>query len=309
MLIRPEAPTDYAAIGKVHASAFGNRTAEAVIVALLRHRRAFDPALSLVAEDHGQVVGHALFSPHQMRLLGQTVPTVHLAPLAVEPAFQGHGIGGHLLTEGHRVAATKGFVVSVLIGHAAYYPRFGYQTHAFGQAQLVVSSAASHATHLQKRPPRPDDGLPLAALWQSQEGAVDLALEPGPDLLDWLSPHPGVRTTVYTRGEEVVGYTRVRQDVPTDPLAFLARDAETAQAMLATMAQPLRAEASSAAFRLPLHTFSTFAHALGQATTTSEVWAMACSLSSSPLEEYLRQVRTGERPTGRPMWPVAFDLD
>jgi hypothetical protein len=200
-------------------------------------------------------------------------------------------------------------VVSILIGHAAYYPLFGYQTHAFGTAQLVVSSPATLAAHLQMRPLRPEDGLQLAALWQRQEDAVDLALEPGTDLLDWLSPHPGVCTSVYTKSDEVVGYTRVSQDAPTEPLAFLARDAETAQAMLATMAQSLSAEASSTAFRLPLHPFSPFAHALGQATTTSEVWAMACSLNPSPLEEYLGQVHAGKRLPGRPMWPVAFDLD
>lgn len=309
MLIRPEAPADYAAIGNLHASAFGNRTAEAVIVALLRQRRAFDPALALVAEEREQIVGHALFSPHQMRLLGQPVATVHLAPLAVEPSFQGKGIGGQLIAEGHRVAAAKGFAVSILIGHATYYPRFGYQTHAFGTAYLVSSHGACDAAPLQIRPPRHDDGPRLAALWQREEGAVDLALEPGTDLLDWLSPHPGLRSTVYTESEEVVGYTRVRQDVPTKPLAFLARDAEVAHAMLATMAQGLSAQLSSTAFTLPLHPFSPSAHALGQATITSESWAMACSLSPSPLEEYLGRVRSGERPPGRPMWPVAFDLD
>lgn len=116
--------TDYPSIGNLHASAFGNRTAEELIAALLRHRRAFDPELSLVAELNGRVAGHVLFSPHQMRLLGQTVPTVHLAPLTVKPAAQRQGIGGQLITEGHRVAAVKGFAVSLLIGHPTYLSTF-----------------------------------------------------------------------------------------------------------------------------------------------------------------------------------------
>ena len=46
MIIRPAQGTDYLAIGNLHASAFGNRSTEALIVALLRHRHAFDLALS-----------------------------------------------------------------------------------------------------------------------------------------------------------------------------------------------------------------------------------------------------------------------
>ena len=155
--IRPERVTDYPEIGALQARAFGNRPGEALIVTLLRQRRAFDPELSLVAESNGRVVGHALFSPHKMRLLDQTVPTVNLAPIAVEPASQGQGIGGQLITEGHRVAAAKGYRVSVLLGHPTYYPRFGYQTHAFGTAQLVLSSDAFHEDVLQVRSPTNED--------------------------------------------------------------------------------------------------------------------------------------------------------
>jgi putative acetyltransferase len=55
MIIRPERVTDYPEIGNLHMRAFG-------IVALLRHRRTFDPELSLVAEINGRLVGHVLFA-------------------------------------------------------------------------------------------------------------------------------------------------------------------------------------------------------------------------------------------------------
>ena len=138
MIIRPEHVADYASIGGLHVRAFHNRPAEATIVTLLRQRRAFDPELSLVAEIDGRLVGHVLFSPYQMRLFDQTIPVVNLAPIAVDPVYQGRGIGGRLITEGHSLAAAKGYIVSVLLGHTSYYPRFGYHMHTFGSAQVVV---------------------------------------------------------------------------------------------------------------------------------------------------------------------------
>jgi predicted N-acetyltransferase YhbS len=142
MIIRPEAVTDYAAIADLHVRAFGRRAGEALIVALLRQRRSFDPALSLVAEREGRLVGHALFSPHQMRLLGQSVPVVTLAPLSVDPSCQRQGIGGQLIAAGHGVAAAQGYVLRFLLGHPSYYPRFGYRTGAYGAAQATVPLAA-----------------------------------------------------------------------------------------------------------------------------------------------------------------------
>src|SRR5581483_12018975 len=50
LLIRAETVADYAALGDLHARAFGNRAGEPLIVALLRQRRGFDPELSLIAE-------------------------------------------------------------------------------------------------------------------------------------------------------------------------------------------------------------------------------------------------------------------
>jgi predicted N-acetyltransferase YhbS len=142
MKIRPETISDYAVIANLHARAFGHRCGEAHIVALHRERRDFDPGLSFVAEVDNRVVGHVLFSPHQMRLLGQSVRAVNLAPIAVDPAYQYQGIGGRLIAEGHAVAAAKGYAVSFLLGHTDYYPRFGYRRHAYGSAQTTVPTDA-----------------------------------------------------------------------------------------------------------------------------------------------------------------------
>lgn len=315
MIIRPETVTDYATIGALHARAFGNRSLEAVIVALLRQRRAFDPELSLVAEMDGRVVGHALFSPYSMRLLGETIPTVNLAPLAVEPAYQGRGIGGQLVKEGHTLAANKGYTVSILLGHPSYYPRFGYHQRAFGVAQMIapVNSVNAHSGDiLDTHSPTSDDIPALQALWRHEEGAVDMTLEPGPDLLDWLSPNPAIRATVYTHGSEVVGYTRIHSSEPAKPRVFLARNHTSARAIVATMAHTLTAGASAPSltdFILPLHPLSASAGAFGGATCDGWDAAMACSLGPGPLDDYLALVQTKQRPPGRVIWPVSFDLE
>ncbi|HEV7129110.1 MAG TPA: N-acetyltransferase, partial [Ktedonobacterales bacterium] len=252
MIIRPERVADYAAIGRLHARAFGDRAHEATIVALLRQRRAFDPELALVAEIGGRVAGHALFSPYSMRLLDQTIAAVILAPLAVDPAEQRRGIGGQLIAEGHRIALAKGHSVSILLGHPSYYPRFGYQTHAFGTARVVVARDASYdSLALDLRGPTDADVPALQALWRHEEGAVDLALAPGPDLLDWLSPNPAVRASVYIYDGEVVGYTRTHNHEPATPRVLLARDGATARAMVATLLGRQGADTAASACTLP----------------------------------------------------------
>ncbi len=308
MRIRPEQVSDYAEIGALHARAFGNRTGEPLVVALLRQRRVFDPQLSLVAEIDGRIVGHVLFSPYQMRLLDQTVPVVNLAPIAVDPSHQGQSIGGRLIAEGHAVAAAKGFLISILLGHPTYYPRFGYHTHAFGSSQLTLSINASESEVLEVRGPTHEDVPALAQLWWLEEQGVDMSLEPGPDLLDWLSPHPAIQAAVYIRDNEVVGYSRVHLDEPTRLRIFLARDAETAQSMLSTMACKLDAAQPETTFSLPLHPFSASTQFFGQAQSIPQAAGMACELAPSPLPNYLTALREKRRPVGRPIWPVAFDL-
>ena len=124
--IRPERSEDHAAITEVNRLAFGQEN-EPRLVAALRNEEGFDPRLSLVAEQDGRVVGHILFTPISIEGEASTTSAQALAPMAVTPDLQGRGIGSALVRQGLEACRRLGHSIVVVLGHAEYYPRFGFQ--------------------------------------------------------------------------------------------------------------------------------------------------------------------------------------
>ncbi|MEN8184324.1 MAG: N-acetyltransferase, partial [Myxococcota bacterium] len=122
--IRREEPGDRAAVHGVNARAFG-RDGEADLVDALRGQ--VEPAVSLVALRGGVVVGHVFFSPVRIEGEGAQSRATALAPLAVLPEHQQHGIGSQLVRAGLDACHSLGEDVVFVLGHAGYYPRFGFQ--------------------------------------------------------------------------------------------------------------------------------------------------------------------------------------
>ena len=122
MQTRPEGPNDVAAIRLVNEAAFPTM-AEADLVDTLRLQAS--PLISLVAEKEGTIVGHILFSP--VTLADQPdVGLMGLAPLAVVPEAQRRGFGSALVRSGLDECRKNGWKAVVVLGHADYYPRFGF---------------------------------------------------------------------------------------------------------------------------------------------------------------------------------------
>jgi putative acetyltransferase len=122
MRIRPEADADRTAVHAVNDAAF-ETSAEANLVETLRAKGA--ELISLVADVDGVVVGHILFSP--VSLTGQSqLNVVGLGPMAVTPQHQRKGIGSALVREGLKRCKQRGCHAVVVLGHAEYYPRFGF---------------------------------------------------------------------------------------------------------------------------------------------------------------------------------------
>lgn len=126
MNIRQEQTADYPEVYQLIKEAFANAEHsdghEQDLVAALRRSDAFIPELSLVAVENNKIVGHILFTKAHVN--GTEV--LALAPLSVLPEYQKQGIGLSLIQQGHAVAARLGYTYSVVLGHAAYYPKAGY---------------------------------------------------------------------------------------------------------------------------------------------------------------------------------------
>jgi putative acetyltransferase len=107
----------------VHQAAF-ETPLEARIVDRLRGAPGWDPDRSLVAEDErGRIVGHVVLFPGR----DDALPGVlGLGPIGVLPDVQGRGVGGALMGAAIELAERAGAPAIVLLGHAGYYPRFGF---------------------------------------------------------------------------------------------------------------------------------------------------------------------------------------
>jgi putative acetyltransferase len=122
--VREEQPGDAPVIRKVHEQAFGQSQESDIIDKL---RRNCSNLLSLVAVAEDQVVGHILFSPVEIKSEQTIVRGMGLAPMAVLPEFQRQGIGGTLVREGIKILKRRNCPFVIVLGHAEYYPRFGFE--------------------------------------------------------------------------------------------------------------------------------------------------------------------------------------
>ena len=127
MTVRPEQPGDADAVRALMCAAFG-QAAEADIVDRLRERG--HDYLALVAVDGGVVVGQITFSRVTLDPLPSGLRAVGLAPMAVAPARQRQGVGSALVRTGLDACRAAGHDAVFVLGHPAYYPRFGFAPSA-----------------------------------------------------------------------------------------------------------------------------------------------------------------------------------
>lgn len=131
MKIRQEVESDHSAVFELIEKAFAGAEfsdhQEQYLVERLRKSDAFVPELSLVATENDKIVGYILLTKLTIKNEQHEFSSLALAPVAVLPDEQNKGLGGQLIKESHRIAKELGFNSVILLGHATYYPRFGYK--------------------------------------------------------------------------------------------------------------------------------------------------------------------------------------
>ena len=123
--IRSSTHDDRLAIEALYPVAFPDEDLLPLVSDLLGH-----PGLvtSLVATLDSQIAGHVIFT--RCGLVDDGVNASLLAPLAVAPARQGHGIGSALVRAGLQRLRDAGVACVYVLGDPAFYQRFGFMPEA-----------------------------------------------------------------------------------------------------------------------------------------------------------------------------------
>ena len=122
-MIRAATPSDFPAIRAVISHAFG-QSEEANLVEQLRADG--DALVDLVEASDIALQGHIFYSPLKIEGPDYVVNAAALAPVSVLKAFQKTGIGSALIRAGNARCAELGLEAIVVLGHEAYYPKFGF---------------------------------------------------------------------------------------------------------------------------------------------------------------------------------------
>jgi len=124
LVIREESQLDIPTVRALNIAAFGQET-EADIVDAIRTDCA--DAVSLVALDGQEIVGHIFFSPVLIECENETVQAMGLGPMAVWPQQQRQGFGSLMVKAGIEAMRQLGCPLIVVLGHPDFYPRFGFR--------------------------------------------------------------------------------------------------------------------------------------------------------------------------------------
>jgi putative acetyltransferase len=128
VLVRRERREDVDAVREVVAAAFagddGREPIEVGLLARLRDDPGWLPAYSLVAaEPDGPVVGYVVATRGDV----DGRPALGLGPIAVQPKWQGRGVGSALVHAVLGAAEGREEALVALLGDPAFYGRFGFR--------------------------------------------------------------------------------------------------------------------------------------------------------------------------------------
>ena len=133
MLIRKEAPNDYAAVEALTRRAFYNLyvpgCVEHYLVHIMREHEDFIPELDFVLEEDGRIIGNIMYT--KARLVddaGDEKEILTFGPVCVEPELQRRGYGKQLMEHSFTRALELGYDAIVIFGSPSNYVARGFQS-------------------------------------------------------------------------------------------------------------------------------------------------------------------------------------
>ncbi len=131
IVIRPERPEEFGRIHDFVKTAFETAKVsngdEQDFVDRLRASETYLPDLALVAVEGDRLVGHIMLTRAAIDTASGRREILLLAPLAIDLAHRGRGLGERLTREGLERSRRDGFDAVTLVGDPAYYGRFGFR--------------------------------------------------------------------------------------------------------------------------------------------------------------------------------------
>lgn len=145
-MIRNAVRADYPAVRAIVHDAFG-RVEEADLVERLRADG--DVLFELVAGDAATLNGHILYSRLAILREDATIAAAALAPVSVLPGLQCRGVGAALIEAGNARCRRMGLAAIIVLGHAEYYPRFGFTAAAARALDAPFSGSSFMALEIE----------------------------------------------------------------------------------------------------------------------------------------------------------------
>jgi putative acetyltransferase len=124
--VRAETAADAAAVGRLHAVAFGGDLVPRLVTRLRQRPAALAPRGYVVVVD-GEIAGHVLLSASWLDAPRKLVDVLVLSPLGVLPQHRRRGFGTRLVATAIEAADQAGAPLLFLEGDPAYYAKRGFQ--------------------------------------------------------------------------------------------------------------------------------------------------------------------------------------
>lgn len=119
-------PDEFDEVCQLSADAFDDQVDIPRLLHALQQSWSWEDAMSFVAEDEGELIGHVLYNHAFVDAPEHLLNVLVLSPVSVRPDRQRAGVGTRLINESMSIVALRDEPLVFLEGDPRYYRRFGF---------------------------------------------------------------------------------------------------------------------------------------------------------------------------------------